>query len=307
MSSVFEGTWVFPGTGKPSCPNPTAISPRTSAGSTVLVTRDADGITRVLLQHSCMAPGHAGVPEQAMVPSGFHVCRLPQLVLRQSAGTAATSTFEKQGAYGSEFSKLDHGLVRVARFESYRATCCLHSANADVPPLEDHLGDAKVFLDLIIDQSPTAQLELVLAAPPTTSKVTGNCNTRTDWTCTHLPGWCTAPTWTSDGNASRAYGACGNPTPGPRWPGCTGLSSTSSAATPCTGRSRISKPAWGRPISYDPANLDYTAREGRRERWSKWMLRARNLTDHSIPTCRSSTSSRCSFEPGGRCRRGAPR
>ncbi|GGZ50842.1 benzoate 1,2-dioxygenase large subunit [Streptomyces inusitatus] len=46
-----------------------------------------------------------------------------------------------------------HDLTKVARFESYRGFL-FGSLNPDVLPLTEHLGDAAVLIDMIVDQSP---------------------------------------------------------------------------------------------------------------------------------------------------------
>ncbi|WP_337179925.1 tripartite tricarboxylate transporter substrate-binding protein [Hydrogenophaga borbori] len=61
---------------------------------------------------------------------------------------------EKPGkfAYPAAFDCLDHNLVPVARFGNYRGFL-FASLRPDVPDLLDHLGDARRFLDLVVDQS----------------------------------------------------------------------------------------------------------------------------------------------------------
>jgi benzoate/toluate 1,2-dioxygenase alpha subunit len=63
------------------------------------------------------------------------------------------------GAYGSGFTEEDHDLAAIARFGEYRGFL-FGSLNADVPSLEDHLGEARHMLDLVADQSDQG-LELV--------------------------------------------------------------------------------------------------------------------------------------------------
>lgn len=61
---------------------------------------------------------------------------------------------ESTGAYPGSFDKDgSHDLTRVARFESYRGFL-FGSMNADVPPIEDHLGETRVIIDQIVDQAP---------------------------------------------------------------------------------------------------------------------------------------------------------
>jgi benzoate/toluate 1,2-dioxygenase alpha subunit len=75
-----------------------------------------------------------------------------------SSGKSISIKQEKLGAYPESFDKRDHNLAPVS-VSSYRGFIfgCL---NPDAPPLEKHLGDARVFLDLIVDQSPDG-VELV--------------------------------------------------------------------------------------------------------------------------------------------------
>ena len=62
---------------------------------------------------------------------------------------------DPQGAgYPESFNKNgSHDLTKVPRFESYRGFL-FGSLNADVLPLEEHLGEARKIIDLIVDQSP---------------------------------------------------------------------------------------------------------------------------------------------------------
>ncbi|WP_413542732.1 benzoate 1,2-dioxygenase large subunit [Citricoccus nitrophenolicus] len=60
----------------------------------------------------------------------------------------------RNGGYPEGFNTNgSHDLTKVARFESYRGFL-FGSLNADVLPLEEHLGDATKVIDSIVDQSP---------------------------------------------------------------------------------------------------------------------------------------------------------
>jgi len=63
-------------------------------------------------------------------------------------------------AYAEGFDKALHGLRRPARFEEYRGFwfMCL---DANVAPLVDYLAGAKDYIDLVIDQSPSGQMEII--------------------------------------------------------------------------------------------------------------------------------------------------
>src|SRR5262245_5504554 len=63
-------------------------------------------------------------------------------------------------AYAESFDKSAYGLRRPARFEEYRGFwfMCL---NADIDPLSDYLAGARDYIDLVIDQSPSGQMEII--------------------------------------------------------------------------------------------------------------------------------------------------
>ena len=63
-------------------------------------------------------------------------------------------------AYRGEFDKSKFGLRSPARFEHYRDFWFLN-LEADAPSLRDYLGGAKDYIDLVIDQSPSGQMEIV--------------------------------------------------------------------------------------------------------------------------------------------------
>src|SRR6202021_2247674 len=61
-----------------------------------------------------------------------------------SAGRNIAVTEEKSGGYTPAFAAQDHGLRRVARFGNYRGFL-FASLVLEVPTLEEHLGDTRVF------------------------------------------------------------------------------------------------------------------------------------------------------------------
>lgn len=64
-----------------------------------------------------------------------------------------------KGAYPESFDRLSHGLTRVARLASYRGFL-FASLSPDVMNLEAHLGEARIFIDMLVDQAPQG-LEVV--------------------------------------------------------------------------------------------------------------------------------------------------
>ena len=60
---------------------------------------------------------------------------------------------KETGAYPKAFDDCDRNLAPLPRFGSYRGFL-FGSLSADVPDLEEHLGEAKAFIDMLADQSP---------------------------------------------------------------------------------------------------------------------------------------------------------
>jgi benzoate/toluate 1,2-dioxygenase alpha subunit/2,4,5-trichlorophenoxyacetic acid oxygenase 1 len=149
MQRVFENTWVFVGheseVAKPHDYVTTQIGRQP-----VIVSRDGDGdgVLHCML-NSCRHRGMVVCP----LRSGnrkVHTCRYHGWVY-DSAGNNRLVSEQDSGRYPAGFRAQDHGLVPVARFETYGGFM-FASLNAAVPPLREHLGEAAMFLDLLAVQ-----------------------------------------------------------------------------------------------------------------------------------------------------------
>ncbi|HEX4891639.1 MAG TPA: aromatic ring-hydroxylating dioxygenase subunit alpha, partial [Hyphomicrobiaceae bacterium] len=112
--------------------------------------RDAEGKLGGFL-NSCRHRG-AVVCHTERGNAKFHVCHYHGWVY-DSGGRNVDVKDRKQGCYAPAFDTQDHDLMRLARFAEYRGFL-FGSLNAEVPSLEEHLGDARRFIDLVVDQSP---------------------------------------------------------------------------------------------------------------------------------------------------------
>jgi p-cumate 2,3-dioxygenase alpha subunit len=65
-----------------------------------------------------------------------------------------------EDAYPPRFRKSDFALKEPPRVASYRGFVFLNF-DADAVPLEDYLAGAKEYIDIIVDQSPTGQMEVI--------------------------------------------------------------------------------------------------------------------------------------------------
>lgn len=148
IARIFENHWVFAGLAW-QIPQPHDYLSVTVGRTPVLLSRGADGEIRGFID-SCR---HRGARLSAL-PQGnrrTHVCPYHGWTY-DSAGRCLDVKDQAHGGYAESFTALDHDLQPVARLGNYRGFLFV-SLNPDVVSLEEHLGDARVFLDLALDQS----------------------------------------------------------------------------------------------------------------------------------------------------------
>jgi len=155
MKHIFEGTWVYVGL-ECQIPNPHDFITTRIGRQPVIVSRDGDGQIHCLI-NSCRHRG-AVVCEALAGNRKVHVCPYHGWSY-DSSGRNVNVPNQNEAAYTAEFARHDHSLRRTGRVASYRGFI-FASLDPDVAPLDEHLGDARAFLDLAVDQSPDG-LELV--------------------------------------------------------------------------------------------------------------------------------------------------
>jgi len=153
---IFEATWVFVGL-ESQIPKPHDFLTTHIGRHPVLLSRDQDNKISCLL-NTCRHRGTLVCPFKSGNRK-LHVCRYHAWSY-DSAGRNVAIPERATGQYPDGFDHENHDLIHVARLGSYRGFI-FASLSADVPALDDFLGEAKAFLDLVIDQSPTGQLEVV--------------------------------------------------------------------------------------------------------------------------------------------------
>jgi benzoate/toluate 1,2-dioxygenase alpha subunit/2,4,5-trichlorophenoxyacetic acid oxygenase 1 len=149
LKKIFESTWIYVGL-ESQVAKPHDFITEHVGRQPVLIMRGADGVVRCFL-NSCR---HRGALLCALKQGHqrAHSCPYHGWVF-DSSGQNLLIVNQDQGQYPESFGREDHGLVEVARFAIYRGFM-FASLSANVPSLADHLGDAKVFLDLVADQAP---------------------------------------------------------------------------------------------------------------------------------------------------------
>ena len=156
MSHLFEGGWVF-AAHESQMPRPHDFMSFSVGRQPVLLTRDADGAIRGFY-NACLHRG-ARVCREKVGNRKVHMCRFHGWCYN-NRGDLVNVTGEKEGAYPPGFDRKDFGLVPLPHVESYRGFIFV-SLGADVPTLKAFLGDAGRFIDLLVDQSSTAELEVL--------------------------------------------------------------------------------------------------------------------------------------------------
>ncbi|WP_293393813.1 aromatic ring-hydroxylating dioxygenase subunit alpha [Nevskia sp.] len=156
MKHLFEGGWVY-AAHESQMPKPHDFMSFTVGRQPVLLTRDADGAVHGFY-NACLHRG-ARVCREKVGNRKVHMCRFHGWCYN-NRGELVNVTAEKDGAYPTGFNRKDFGLVPLPHVESYRGFIFV-SLGADVISLKEFLGDAARFIDVLVDQSPTAELEVL--------------------------------------------------------------------------------------------------------------------------------------------------
>lgn len=156
MKHIFEATWSFVGL-ETQIARPHDYVTTFIGRQPVLLMRDASGEIGCFL-NTCRHRATIVCPFKRGRQK-VHVCRYHGWAY-DSTGKNVVVTDREDGQYPSTFDGADRNLVPVARLESYRGLI-FASLSADVPSLHDYLDDARVFIDLVADQSPVGKLEFV--------------------------------------------------------------------------------------------------------------------------------------------------
>jgi benzoate/toluate 1,2-dioxygenase alpha subunit len=147
MANIFEASWVFVGL-ESQVAKPNDFLTTWVGRQPVIISRDAAGDLQCHF-NTCPHRG-ATVCRTRTGNAKSHVCPYHGWVF-DSAGRNVGIKNRPQGEYAAPFDAMSHDLAEVPRFEGYRGFL-FASLNPEVGSVEEHLGDAKVFLDLIADQ-----------------------------------------------------------------------------------------------------------------------------------------------------------
>ncbi|MCW2361838.1 MULTISPECIES: aromatic ring-hydroxylating oxygenase subunit alpha [Sphingobium] len=155
MKHIFEGGWVFIGLAT-QAEDPHDYFTGFIGRVPIIVSRDGEGVLHCFVN----ACPHKGVRliQKLCGNARRHVCPYHSWTF-DSTGANKNIKWQKSGCYGAGFDDENHDLAPVAKFGEYRGFL-FASLNADVPSLDEHLGEARKLLDLVVDKSPEG-VELV--------------------------------------------------------------------------------------------------------------------------------------------------
>ena len=150
IKHIFEGNWIYLAH-ESQIPNKNNYFTTTMGRQPIIISRSKTGELNAFLN----ACSHRGAmicrhkrANKATFTCPFHGWTFSNagklLKAKDPDGAGYPESFNQNGS---------HDLTPVARFESYRGFL-FGSLNADVLPLQEHLGEAAKIIDMIVDQSP---------------------------------------------------------------------------------------------------------------------------------------------------------
>lgn len=154
MELIFEKTWIY-ACHESELAQPNSFVTLNAGRQPMIVSRDAQGQLHALVN----ACAHRGATltrvckgKQAAFTCPFHAWtyKLDGKLIKVKA----------PGEYQAGFDMAQHHLKK-ARIASYKGFVFINLDCEGTESLEDYLGDAKVFLDLMVAQSPTGELEVL--------------------------------------------------------------------------------------------------------------------------------------------------
>lgn len=159
MRHIFEGNWIYVGH-ESQIQKPHDFLTTYIGRHPVILTRDREGDVGVFI-NACSHRGARVCREKAGNKKSF-TCPFHGWVYG-SNGNLLDVADEANGAYPDSFDRKALGLEPVGRMGIYRGFI-FASLNPDVEELDNYLAGSKKFIDLLVDQSPDSELEVLRGA-----------------------------------------------------------------------------------------------------------------------------------------------
>jgi benzoate/toluate 1,2-dioxygenase alpha subunit len=150
MRYIFEGNWIFLAH-ESQIPDPGDYITMNMGRQPVVINRGKDGTINGLI-NACSHRGamlcRKKVDNRTTITCPFHGWTF------SNDGTLLKVKDEQLGGYPDNFNTDgSHNLRRIPKLESYRGFI-FGSLNDDVVSLDEHLGDTRAMIDMLVDQSP---------------------------------------------------------------------------------------------------------------------------------------------------------
>ena len=144
MERIFEGNWIYL-CHESQIPNPHDFYTTRMGRQPVVITRGGDGAIHGFL-NACAHRG-ATLCRTVKGNSQFLTCSYHGWVY-DSTGRNVNIKEHASGGYPAAFLNQSHDLKPIARLQAYKGFI-FGSLSSDVVSLEEHLADAKPFIDLV--------------------------------------------------------------------------------------------------------------------------------------------------------------
>ncbi len=154
MELVFEKTWIY-ACHESEIKQTHDFVTMQAGRQPLIITRDGNGALNAIV-NACAHRGATLTRVSAGHQSTF-VCPFHAWTFR-SDGKLLKVKAPSEYAEGFDISERN---LKKARVESYKGFVFVNLDNEGTTSLEEHLGDAKVFFDLMVAQSPTGELEVL--------------------------------------------------------------------------------------------------------------------------------------------------
>ncbi len=154
IARIFSKCWIYVGHAS-EIKRPGDFVSRRVAGRPIIFWRSSQGAVQCFF-NTCRHRGAIVCTEREGNARGFR-CVYHGWAYRNDGQLVGIPGAD---AYAEAFDKVEMGLKRPARFESYRDFWffCL---DPDAKPLAEYLGRATEYIDLVLDQSPSGTMELI--------------------------------------------------------------------------------------------------------------------------------------------------
>ena len=146
---IFEKTWIYLGL-ENDLPETGSFLTSSIGRVPVLVSRGSDGTIQAF--HNICRHRGAVVCRTERGKAKLHICPYHHWCYNPD-GELVSVKDKSVGSYPDGFFERVGDLKQVTRLESYKGLI-FGSLNPDIQPLEEFLGDMRILLDLIMDQSP---------------------------------------------------------------------------------------------------------------------------------------------------------